>query len=394
MAAERVVIVGAGPAGLSTARSYREHGGEGSVTLVGEEPLLPYQRPPLTKGFLRGQLDASQLAIEGRRWFDEHDVQLQIARRVDAVDPRAGSVRVEDATLPADAIVLATGAEPQRPPLPGIEHPAVMTLRTLPDSVRIAQQTDADTPVLVLGTGFIGCEIAASLAMRGAAVTLLGREPLPQAARLGENAARRIAEWLRELDVRVLGEASVRAVHDGRALELQDGSCVRGACVVLGMGVSPRVQLAERAGLQVRDGAICADSSMRARRLASEAGAASVFAVGDVAWAHNERAGRALRVEHWGDALEHGKVAGRALAGEDARWEGVPGFWSTIGEHTLKYAAWGDGFDEVHVERHRDDAFTAWYGNEGTIVGVLAHEADEDYDRGRELIKAGTRWPY
>jgi 3-phenylpropionate/trans-cinnamate dioxygenase ferredoxin reductase subunit len=381
MVAERIVIVGAGPAGLATARAYREHGGRGSVTLLGEEPLLPYQRPPLTKDFLRRQLDAAELPIERERWFADHDVQLQLGTRVRAIEPAEGTVTFEGGVLESDAIVLATGSEPLRPDLPGMDHSAVMTMRTLADSVRLAKRIRAGTPVLVLGTGFIGCEIAASLAMLGAKVTLIGQEPLPQAERLGHEAARYIAGWLEDLDVRLIANATVSAVHDGRAVELEDGSRLDGACVVLGMGVRPRVELAERAGLRVSDGAIPVSSQMGA------SGAGRVFAVGDIACAENVSAARHLRVEHWGDALEHGEIAGRVLTGEDARWESVPGFWSTIGTHTLKHAAWGDGYDLARMVEHPAGGFTVWYSRDGAAVGVLTNDCDTDYEQGRELIR-------
>jgi NADPH-dependent 2,4-dienoyl-CoA reductase/sulfur reductase-like enzyme len=109
--------------------------------------------------------------------------------------------------------------------------------------------------------------------------------------------------------------------------------------------------------------------------------------------AHNDTAGRPLRVEHWGDALAQGELAGRSAAGEAVRWDQVPGFWSTIGDHTLKYSAWGDGYDATRLRRRPDGGFTAWYGRDGRTVGVLAHEADEDYERGRRLIAEGAPWP-
>jgi 3-phenylpropionate/trans-cinnamate dioxygenase ferredoxin reductase subunit len=383
MAAERIAIVGAGPAGLATARAYREHGGRGDVTLLGEESLLPYERPPLTKDFLRGELAAAELPIEQERWFAEHDVRLRLAQRVSAIEPAAGRVSIDGDSLEADAIVLATGAEPLRADLPGIDHPLVMTMRTFADSSRIAAHADEGAPVLVLGTGFIGCEIAASLAMRGASVTLVGQEPLPQVERLGHDAAQRIAIWLEDLDVRLVADAKVRAVQEGRTLELEDGSRLEGGCVVLGMGVRPRVELAERAGLHIGEGAILVDAQMRASGTNE-----NVFAVGDVACAENVSAARRLRVEHWGDALEHGEVAGRVLAGDDARWGSVPGFWSTIGKQTLKYAAWGDGYAQAHLLEHAGGGFTVWYSDEdGVAVGVLTHECDANYEQGRELIR-------
>lgn len=386
---ERIVIVGAGPAGLATARAYREHGGAGELTLIGAERMLPYQRPPLTKDFLRGELDADELPIESRRWFEERDVRLRLGQSAGAIDPAVGTVSLDGDVLAADAIVLATGSEPQRAKLPGIDHPAVMTMRTYADSVRIADSARRGSSLLVLGTGFIGCEIAASLAMLGAGVTIVGQEPLPQAGRLGEGAGRRIAGWLAELGVRLTMDATASAVYDGSTLELEGGRRLQADGVVLGTGVRPRVELAERAGLALSDGAIAVDARMRAR-----SPGASVLAVGDVACAENARAGRRLRVEHWGDALAHGEVAGRTLAGEDAGWSSVPGFWSTIGEHTLKHAAWGDGHDSDRLVEHGGGSFTVWYErSDGVAVGVLTHERDNDYQHGRELIAAGQPAP-
>jgi 3-phenylpropionate/trans-cinnamate dioxygenase ferredoxin reductase subunit len=390
MATERIAIVGAGPAGLATARAYREHGGAGELTLIGEEPLLPYERPPLTKELLRGELDASELALEDRGWFDEHEVSLRIGERVKSISSEHGSLLLDGGELlEADAIVLASGSEPLRPELPGLDHAELITIRKLPDSVGLIERSGDGAHVLVIGSGFIGCEIAASLAARDAHVTLIGEEPLPQLARLGEQAAERIAGWLRELGVELVGDASVEAVHDGRTVELGDGRRLDGACVVLAMGSRPRGELARFASLlQSDDGAVVVDASMRAVD-----GQPSVLAVGDVAHAYNASAGRHLRVEHWGDALEHGAIAGAVLAGEAASWSAVPGFWSTIGSHTLKYAAWGDGFDEIRLDTGSDGRFTVWYSRHGKAVGVLTHERDEDYERGSELIRAGRSAP-
>ena len=383
MAAERIVIVGAGPAGFATARAYREHGGEGSVTLLGEEPLLPYERPHLTKDFLRGELDAVELPIEQEEWFHSHDVQLRLGVRATAIDPRGETVTVAgDAPLRADAIVLATGSEPMRGDVPGIDDPLVMTMRALPDSIAVSARAHAGEPALVIGTGFIGCEIAASLAMRGAQVTLIGQESLPQIERLGEDVAGHIAGWLKELGVELIGDATVSAVDDGQVVELEGGSRLRGSCIVLGMGVRPRGRLAEAAGLRMSGGAVIVDEAMRS--LGSHG---ILLAVGDVACAHNAGAGRHLRVEHWGDALEHGEVAGRTLAGQDGRWESVPGFWSTIGTRTMKYAAWGDGYEESRLVSHPDGGFTVWYSRGSVAVGVLTYDCDEDYERGSELIR-------
>lgn len=384
MSLERIVIVGAGPAGLSTARAYREQGGTARVTLIGEEPRLPYERPPLTKELLRGEVNAAELPIEPGPWFEANDVELLRGVKVVAIDPGAGAVSSESGErLPADAIVLASGSRPLRPDLPGFDDPAVMTMRELPDSLTLAERALAGGPVLVIGTGFIGCEIAGSLAMRGVEVVLIGQEAFPQAERLGEGAGRRIAGWLEHLGVAPVAGASVAAVEDARIVVLEDGRRLSGSCVVLGMGTQPRGELASAAGLATREGALCVDAHMR-----SISGEGTVLAVGDVAHAMNVSAGRSLRVEHWGDALSHGEVAGHALAGGGERWEDVPGFWSTIGRETLKYAAWGDGYEDARLIEHANGGFTVWYAREGAAVGVLTHERDEDYERGRELIRA------
>jgi NADPH-dependent 2,4-dienoyl-CoA reductase/sulfur reductase-like enzyme len=384
MTLERIVIVGAGPAGLATARAYRERGGTAEVTMIGNEPFAPYRRPPLSKEFIRGQLDASELPIEDPAWFDEHDINLHLGWEATAIDPGTGAVRVDGDTLHADAIVLATGAEPSRPDLPGLDDPRVQTLRERPDSERIASQARPGARTVVLGTGFIGCELAASLAMKGADVTLVGQEPAPQTERLGAEVAARIAGWLTALGVTLKTGVEACAVHNGRIVRLDDGS-IEADNVVLAMGVRPRCGLAGRAGLTIVEGAVLADAQMRAHE--------RVLVVGDVAYAHNRRAGRRLRIEHWGDALGQGEIAGRVLAGEDVHWQDVPGFWSTIGGRTVKYAAWGDGYDSSRLDEHPDGAFTVWYARDGKLVGALSHERDEDYERARELIAAGDGPP-
>jgi 3-phenylpropionate/trans-cinnamate dioxygenase ferredoxin reductase subunit len=389
MPVERIVIVGGGPAGFATARSYRERGGGGEVTLVGDESRLPYERPPLSKEFLRGTREAAELTLERQEWFDDHEVELCLGVSATAADPRRGTVTVADGReLRADAIVFATGSAPIRLSVPGADHPDVQTFRTLEDSERLALRATPGQRVLVIGSGFIGCEIAGSLAMRGIAATLIAQEPLPHHERLGPQAAERIAGWLGDLDVELVGEAPVVAIHGGREVELEEGRRIEGGCVVLAAGARPRGNLAAEAGLAMHDGALVVDAALRASN-----GSSGVLAVGDVAYAYNTTARRHLRVEHWGDALAHGEVAGHTLATGAGQWDGVPGFWSTIGERTLKYAAWGDGHDACRLVEHADGAFTIWYQRDGTTVGVLTHERDEDYEQGRELIAKGEPPP-
>jgi NADPH-dependent 2,4-dienoyl-CoA reductase/sulfur reductase-like enzyme len=209
----------------------------------------------------------------------------------------------------------------------------------------------------------------------------------PNEARLGPTAAAEIASWLRDEGVRLeLGTELESLVRQGPRLQVHAGATHTTAdVVVMATGVSPRSELVGAGGIELVGGAVPTDASMRTA-------VPDLLAAGDVCMAFNTTAGRRLRVEHWGDALIQGELAGRSAAGEAVEWDQVPGFWSTIGEHTLKFAAWGDGYDESRFERGPGGGFSAWYGREGRVVGVLAHELDAEYERGRQLIAEGAPW--
>lgn len=381
---ERLVIVGAGPGGLATARAYREAGGRAIVTMLAAEPYPPYQRPPLTKEYLRGEMGRDGLWLENPEWYAENGVELRLATRVKALNRERNTVETEGGEIRYDACVLATGSEPVRIPVPGADDPEILVMRTLENSNRLRERVGEGDRAVVVGSGFIGCEAAASLSLRGAEVTLISLEQSPQKQRLGEEVGERIEGWLRGHGVELRLEASIDGVarKDGAYnVSVENGEQVAADTVLFGTGVSPRSELAERAGLAVGEGVVT-DSAMRTS-------GTGVFAVGDVAQAFNESARRHLSVEHWGDALEHGRIAGTVLAGGEASWTMAPGFWSTIGDKTLKYWAWGDGWDEKRFV-DKGEAFTVWYGRQGTLVGVLAHGSDEDYEEGRELIESGA----
>ena len=379
-----LVIVGAGPAGLATARSYREGGGMGRVTMLTPEPYAPYRRPPLTKEYLRGEAAREDLPIESDNWYEENGVELRLLAGVGAIDRERQTVITDEGEeLSYDVCVLATGSEPVRPPVPGGDDPEILTMRTVENSTRLQDRVGEGDRAVVVGSGFIGCEAAASLSMRGAAVILASHERLPQRRRLGPEVGERIESWLRGfgVDLRLgVGIEGVERKDGGLAVYLDDGDTLDTGTVLFATGVRPRIQLAAEGGLEVDHGVIT-DSSMRTS-------ASGIYAVGDIAQAYNESAGRHLSVEHWGDALEHGRIAGTGDRGPRSRVDSIPGFWSTIGDKTLKYWAWGDGWDERLFEDD-GEAFTVWYGKEGVLVGVLSHGMDEDYERGQGRIESG-----
>jgi 3-phenylpropionate/trans-cinnamate dioxygenase ferredoxin reductase component len=385
---EHLVVVGGGPAGFATARAYRQTGGRARVTILTSEPYAPYNRPPLTKEYLRGEASTDDLPLEHNGWYEENSIELRLSTVVAGLNRDDQTVGLDDGeVLSYDACVLATGSEPIRLPVPGAEDPEILVMRTVENSTRLQDRVEENGNVVVVGSGFIGCEAAASLALRGADVTLVSLEESPQQERLGQEVGERIEGWLRDYGVNLRLGANLESIErsgSGYALSVEGTDTISAGTVLFGTGVAPRTGLAEAAGLEV-DGGVVTDSSMRTS-------APGIFAVGDIARAHNESAGRHLSVEHWGDALEHGRIAGTVISGGEAAWGMAPGFWSTIGDKTLKYWAWGDGWDDQLFE-DKGEALTVWYGREGTLVGVLSHNADDPYERGRELIERGESFP-
>ena len=390
---DRTVIIGGGPGGLSTARAYRGAGGRGPITLITAESYLPYRRPPLTKEYLRDEIERDELPIENSRWFEKNNVDLRLATAVKEIDRDLQVVTMENGEeVGYDACVLATGSEPIRIPVPGADDPEILVMRTIENSERLKRRVGEGNRAVVVGSGFIGCEAAVSLSLRGAEVTLISIEDGPQGERLGQEVARRITRWLESYGVELrlgLGVEGIERNNGGFEVAVEGGENVSVETVLFGTGVRPRTELAEAAGLEIERGGVVTDSSMRTS-------APGIFAVGDIVFALNEAAGNRQKVEHWGDALNHGRVAGTVLAGGEAAWREAPGFWSTMGNNTMKYWAWSEGWDEAKFVNKDDaggEAFTVWYGKEGVTVGVLTHNADKDYEEGRGLIEQKAPLP-
>lgn len=412
-----LLIVGGGPAAMEAARGYRDAGGAGSVLMVADEHRAPYRRPPLTKDLIRGEAAPSSLPMETEDWFHTQDVELARTRvtrlSCEAVDPSLAAVDqaggterpsppavaaagrhawLEDGRVVAyEQLILATGSAPTRLPVVGADLPGVHTIRTARDVDGFLERLGAGRPVAVIGSGFIGCEIAASLRLRGHPVTLLSDEDAPLVGRLGPEVGARIAGWLEGAGVELRLGAPVEEIAHGTDARDGESFCVLTAAgpvvadlVVMAAGATPRLELAADLTLDVSQGGLPVDASMRTART-------GIYAAGDAARPHHPVAGRAIQTEHWGDALAQGEVAGRAAAGDaTAAWDDIPGFWSTIGERTLKYAAWGDGHDQVEVVAGDGEAFVASYFSGGRLVGVLTHGDDATYDLAADEIRAAA----
>jgi NADPH-dependent 2,4-dienoyl-CoA reductase/sulfur reductase-like enzyme len=252
-----------------------------------------------------------------------------------------------------------------------------LQLRSHADASRLRCAATEAASAVIIGAGFIGCEAAASLAMRSLSVTVVAPDKAPQTKRLGAEAADRLLALLRRADVRYVGGVEVEAIRDS-GVALDDGTAIDADLVIAATGVNPNSDLAAAAGLKVEQSRVVAGADMATS-------AHGVYAAGDTAIAYNATAKRHLAVEHWQDAVDQGAVAGANAAGQDATWDGVPGFWTTIGDTTVKYHAWGDGYRFSRLVE-RDDGFTVWYESDGAAVGVLTCNADDDYDVGEHLI--------
>lgn len=375
-----LIVVGSGPAGVSAAATFRESNSELPVQIVTDDPDQPYARPPLSKEYLRAETD--DVVLHEPKWFADRDIEVLHLGPIDRIDIAAKTVAVGSKTMPYGSLVLACGSGPNALPAPGGE--SALQLRSLSDAARLRAAGSEANSAVVIGAGFIGCEAAASLAMRGVKTTLVAPDAAPQAKRLGSEAGARLRAMLDEVGVRYVGGVSVASLAAG-VVHLDNGDAIDTDLILAATGVTPRSGVAADAGLEVDDGRIVVGPDMRTS-------VGDIYAAGDVALAFNAGAGRRLPVEHWQDADDQGAVAGRNAAGGSATWDAVPGFWSTIGEATIKYHAWGDGYEHSRFIDH-GDGFTVWYEAQGVAVGVLTHNCDDDYDRAEELIAEGRPAP-
>lgn len=378
-----LLVVGGGPAAHNAATAYREHGGQDAVLLVSNDTTAPYFRPSLSKEYLRDGSGEQDLPLAPDGYPD--GIEVRLGTEVVELEPHERRARLADGSdIGFRSCVLATGAAPAPLPVPGAAGTAV--LRSLADARDLRERAADARSAVIVGSGFIGCEAAVSLARLGLDVTVCGAERAPQQARLGDAVAERIAGWLRDEGVTVSGSTEVTGIDAGDAtttVRLAHGEPVEADLVLVAAGIEPSVSLAEAAGLALDRGRVVVDERMRSS-------VDGVLAAGDAALARNASAGRHLLVEHWDEAEAMGRIAGVTAAGGDDLWSDPPGFWTDIGEQTLNYVAWGDGHDEVRMTTHDNGGFTAWYGRGGVVVGVATHQADDDLERGTQLVRDGA----
>jgi len=337
------VIAGAGMAGGKAAETLREEGFDGRMVLVGAEPERPYERPPLSKDYLRGEAERQTVYLHEERFYEEHAIELRTGRTAERLDPSAGELTLDDGErLRYDALLLATGAEPRRLDVPGDGLDGVHYLRTLADSDELHGRLGRGGALVVVGAGWIGCEVAASARQLGLEVTIVGQQSVPLERVLGPELGAFYRDVHADHGVPVLGGAGVEAFEGGTAVErvrLSDGRTLDCDLVAVGVGVLPRTRLAELAGLAVDDGIVCDE------RL--ETSAAGVFAAGDVASARHPLYDRHVRVEHWATALNQGPAAARSMLGGSVPYDRLPYFFSDQYDVGMEYIGLAQEWDRV-----------------------------------------------
>jgi NADPH-dependent 2,4-dienoyl-CoA reductase/sulfur reductase-like enzyme/nitrite reductase/ring-hydroxylating ferredoxin subunit len=335
-----VVVVGVGPAGTAAAETFRQMGWGGALTLIGAEPTDPVDRPNLSKDYLAGTAPEEWLPLRGQDFLSGLG-ELVLDDRVVTLDATTRTITLASGRrISAEAILLATGSEPLRLPIPGADLPHVFTLRSRPDAKAIVARLGDTRKAVVIGASFIGLEVAASLRTRGIAVTVVAPESLPLARIVGDEVGRFVLGLHQQKGVQFrLGRKPGRIGTD--RVELDDGSTIDADLVVMGVGVRPRVQLAQDAGLKV-DRGIVVDRSFRTS-------ASGVYACGDAARYPDPRSGELIRIEHWAAAQRQGRAAALQMLSIPGEFRDVPFFWSQHYDVTLKYVGHVEKWDTIQV---------------------------------------------
>ncbi|MER6998583.1 FAD/NAD(P)-binding oxidoreductase [Streptomyces sp. NPDC000410] len=384
------VIVGASLAGAKAAEELRAAGHAGRIVLIGDESELPYERPPLSKGYLLGKDPRDKAYVQEKpSWYDEHGIELRLGHTVTSIDPAAHTVTLDGReTLGYAKLLLTTGSTPRRLPVPGADLDGVRYLRRLEDSDRLLADFRAGSRVVVIGAGWIGLETAAAAREHGCAVSVVEMDSLPLRAVLGDD----VAALFRDLHIRHgvtfhLGTEVAEITGEGgkvTGVRLTGGDVLDADVVVVGIGITPNSAIAEAAGLEVDNG-IRTDDTLRTSD-------PDIYAAGDVANASHPVLGRSIRVEHWANALNQPRTAARAMLGEDVSYDRMPYFFTDqyeLGMEYTGYAAPG-AYDRVLFRGDPSGGeYIAFWIGEGRVLAGMNVNVWDVTDAIKELVRSG-----
>jgi NADPH-dependent 2,4-dienoyl-CoA reductase/sulfur reductase-like enzyme len=381
---ERIVIVGAGQAGGCAAETLRAAGFQGSVVLVGEETLPPYERPPLSKDVLAGKAAPETTFLRPAESYAELGVELRLGVRVHAINPKSRQVQLGDGSaLPYDRLLLATGARARRLAIAGADSPEIHHVRDMADSLRLRAVLSPDARVLIIGAGFIGLEVAATARVAGCAVTVLESAPHPLARVAPPEIGAFFTELHRAQGVDLRMGSSVTAIEPGTPslAYTNAGEAIEADIIVIGVGALPNTELAEEAGLDVADG-IVTDSFGRTSDPA-------IFAAGDATRHLNPLLGRHIRLEAWQNAQNQAIAAARTMAGQPTEHAEIPWFWTDQYDVNMQFAGAPLSWDQIvwrgPPAAKRSSAFLL---REGVVVGGICINNGREMRPIRQLIAA------
>ena len=380
-----IAIVGASLAGSSAAATLREEGFDGRTVLIGAEPQLPYDRPPLSKNYLRGTTSFEKTLLRPPEFYRERDIEMRLGTTVTRVDAEKRTLALQDGErLEFDQLLIATGGRNKRFPIPGIDLPGVYDLRTVADADRIREAIGHGGRAVVVGLGFIGAEVAASMRQSGLEVVAVEPFKTPLYRALGEEIGRVVEGLHRDNGVEMILDDAVTAFEGSGKVErvvTRNGRRIECSLAVFGLGIEPATELV--AGTPVRvDNGIVVDDQCRTN-------VPGIFAAGDVANHHHPVCGRQIRVEHWQNGVKQGAAAARSMLGRGQSYDEVHWFWSDQFDANIQYAGFHAAWDRIVVRGSLPlRKFLAFYLTEGRVESVVAINQGRDMRRTLPIIKA------
>jgi 3-phenylpropionate/trans-cinnamate dioxygenase ferredoxin reductase subunit len=381
------VIVGASLAGGTAAATLRQDGFDGDVILIGKEPHPPYERPPLSKQYLRGEVPFSKALVRPNGFYEANRIDTRFSVVATGIDPAERKVELTGSrSVRYDKLLIATGVRNRRPPIPGLNLQNVFDLRTVNDADALRAQIVSGRKAAVIGMGFIGCEIAASLRQQGVEVVCVDHSPTPLFRVLGEQVGQVMSTIHHERGVQTFFDDVVTGFEGDRRVErviTKRGRRVDCDFAVVGVGVEPVVDVVRESGVEISNG-ILVDEYCRTN-------VQDIYAAGDVANHYHPVFQKRMRVEHWQNAMQQGASAARSMLGNGKPYDAVHWFWSDQYDVNLQYAGFHREWDQVVVRGNLDTRnFIAFYLTQGRIDAVVALNRGKDVRRVMPLIKART----